>query len=253
MPRNPRVFSSAHYQHVIVRGIGKQILFEEPADNYFFLSQLRRIAPELTISVNAICLMENHVHMLIHDPDGNMPVLMHRLCLRYAEYFNKKYERTGHLFQDRYKSEPIENERAYLAVFRYILRNPEKAGICETPDYPWSSFRTYYMKRSPFDFIDLSLPRSLIGTNASYEAFVLVDPMYKGEDDGMEFEPQRNNDDWAKTVLREKLNIASGTALQNYTREERDKALQILIKEGLSIRQIERLTGIPRGIIQHKK
>ena len=87
--------------------------------------------------------MENHVHLLIRDPDGSCPVFMKKMGVGYVRYYNGKYERIGHLFQDRYKSEIITDDAYLLSAFRYILNNPEKAGICRAESYPWSSCWEY--------------------------------------------------------------------------------------------------------------
>ena len=143
MPRQARQLSESGYLHLIVRGIGKQILFEDREDRLFFLSRLKRFCAETNVSVLAYCLMENHVHLLVHDQEHSTPLLMKKLGVSYSGYFNQKYERSGHLFQDRYRSEAIEDERYLLSVFRYILNNPQKAGLGSPLNYEWSSVAQY--------------------------------------------------------------------------------------------------------------
>ena len=113
MPRTARQFSHSGYMHVIIRGNGKQILFEDYEDHYFFLSILKRYCEETEVRILAYCLMENHVHLLVHDLEGNTSQMMKKIGVSYSGYYNRKYERTGHLFQDRFRSELIEDE-AYL-------------------------------------------------------------------------------------------------------------------------------------------
>lgn len=117
MPRQPR--STGEYLHLIVRGNGKQILFEEPSDYQQYLSYMDKYAQETGISILAYCLMENHVHLLVRDTAGSVSVFMKKTGVSYAQYYNKKYERTGHLFQDTYKSETIAGD-AYLLLFTGI-------------------------------------------------------------------------------------------------------------------------------------
>ncbi len=242
MPRHARNIYEGGYRHVIIRGIGKQILFEDEYDYLFFLRILERYSKETDISVCVYCLMDNHVHLLIHDQGTNTPLLMKKIGVSYSAYYNGKYERTGHLFQDRYKCENINDDRYYLIVLRYILRNPEKAGICRTEKYRWSSYHTYGDKNS---FLEQSLTYKLMGDKQEYLDYINTE----NYDSCMEY-TGRKDDAWAKDVISRTLGVSSGTEIQNYGRSERDRALKTLKSEGLSIRQIERLTGINRGVIQ---
>ncbi|MBQ9065658.1 MAG: hypothetical protein IJ123_09455 [Blautia sp.] len=130
-----------------------------------------------------------------------------------------------------------------LVVFRYNLKNPRRAGICEARNYPWSSYANY---DRPLAFMELSLVRSLPGGQAQYEAFINA----VNEDLCMEYDRPRYDDSWALDVIRKRLGVNSGTALQGFERRERNEALRKLKSEGLTVRQIERLTGINRNIVQ---
>ncbi len=243
MPRQPRQFGYSGYLHLIVRGIGKQILFEDREDYLFFLSILRRFCAETSVSVLAYCLMENHVHILVYDEQKNTPLLMKKLGVSYSGYFNRKYDRSGHLFQDRYRSEAIEDESYLLCAFRYILTNPERAGLGPASAYPWSSYSQYGDEDA---IADTRLLRELIGDEAQYIAFLAAE----ADDRCMEYEAPRRDDEWAKEVLCKYLSAKSGTVLQGYERGARNAALRVLKEKGLSVRQLERLTGINRGVIQ---
>ena len=243
MPRQARALSEFGYMHLIVRGIGRQIIFEEAEDYQRFLTTLERFCGETEVKLSAYCLMENHVHLLVSDPKGNVPLLMKKLGVSYSRYFNGKYKRSGHLFQDRYLSEIVEDDAYLLMVFRYILNNPQKAGICEASNYPWSSYGQY---ENSATFIDLTRVRSLLGGTAQYAAFIEA----VNEDQCMEWERTAKDDQWAKDILHKCLNVKSGTALQQYERNKRNEALRTLKARGLTVRQIERLTGINRNIVQ---
>ena len=142
MPRTARQHGNSGYYHIIARGIGKQVLFEEDEDYYFFLNTLKKYMEEEKYQVVAYCLMENHFHLLLKIEDG-MDRIMKKISTRYAFYYNTKYEREGHLFQDRYKSLPIENDLYLMSVVRYIHNNPVKAGISSVDRYRWSSWYAY--------------------------------------------------------------------------------------------------------------
>ena len=241
MPRQPR--EAGEYLHIIVRGVGKQILFEDDADRKKYLFFLKRFRTESNISILAYCLMENHVHLLVHDSDASVSSFMKKIGVSYALYYNRKYDRTGHLFQDRFRSETIKDDAYLLTAFRYILNNPQKAGICKADEYPWSSYREFGTSSG---LTDSKLLAEMIGTGAAFHQFM----QQQDDNECMEAEHQKKDDAWALSVIRESLHIASGSQLQQFDRKQRDEALAMLKKKGVSIRQLERLTGINRGIIQ---
>lgn len=234
------------YLHVIVRGIGKQVLFEEDADRRYFLSLLQRCRDDCKIVVLAYCLMENHVHLLLRDTNGSTPLFMKKIGVSYAGFYNRKYERVGHLFQDRYKSEIITDDVYLLAVYRYILNNPREAGISDSRFYPWSSFHEYGKSEG---LTDSSLLSSMIGSKDKLVEFLEA----PDENEYMEETSAKHDDVWAIGVICQALNVSSGTVLQQMAKADRDEALANLKAAGITIRQLERLTGINRGIIQKAK
>ncbi len=243
MSRMARTRSVSGYMHVIVRGIGRQILFEETKDYEHYLERLERYCLETDVKVCSYCLMENHVHILLHGESSSIVLLMKKLGVSYSGYYNRKYDRTGHLFQDRYRSEPIEEERYLLTVFRYILQNPRRAAICSASDYPWSSYRHY---EKPPAFMDLSAIWGLLGNKRQFERYIGTE----AQDICLEYVDIKHDDEWAKQELKRCLGISEGTKLQSVGKKARDAALVKLKKAGLTIRHIERLTGIGRNIVQ---
>lgn len=244
MPRVPR--ETGEYMHIIVRGNGKQILFEDSSDREKYLYLLKKYAGETEISILAYCLMDNHVHLLVRDTDSSCAVFMKKIGVGYANYYNKKYERTGHLFQDRYKSEIVTDDVYLLSVYRYILNNPEKAGICRAESYPWSSYREYNSEKG---VTDIGILREMIGGEAEFRAFM----RQQDDTEHLDTNTRKKDDAWALDVLKKTLDITSGTQLQQFNKEQRDNALVLLRKKGLTVRQLERLTGINRGVIQKAK
>ncbi|MDO5141319.1 MAG: transposase [Eubacteriales bacterium] len=241
MSRQARIQSE--YQHIIVRGIGKQLLFEDDEDRLYYISLLRRFCADTGLAIHAYCLMENHVHLLVRDTVGVSATFMKKLGISYAMYFNRKYERSGHLFQDRYKSEIISDDAYYLTVFRYILNNPEKAGICAAESYRWSSYSEY----GCFGGVtDTSMICKMIGETSAFKAF-----LKRSEDtECMEADAHKHDDKWALRIIHEELQLKSATEVQGMSREQRDEYLVRMRNRGMTVRQIERLTGINRGVIQ---
>jgi putative transposase len=144
MPRVPRVSSSIDTYHVIQRGIDKRNIFLFREDYEKFLFYIMKAKEKCDFSIYAYCLMTNHVHLLIKVEEDTIGNIMRRITVGYAQYHNNKYDRNGHLFQNRFISEPIEDTRYFLTVLRYIHQNPVKSGMVSSiSDYPWSSYHAY--------------------------------------------------------------------------------------------------------------
>ena len=242
MPRRARKREALDIYHVICRGIGKQILFEEEADCRYYLELLQQAKESFPCEIYAYCLMENHIHLLLYIP-RDLDRFVKSVSGRYAMYFNRKYDRIGPVFGDRYRSEAVEDDSYLLTVYRYILREPEKAGIGKASEYRWSSYALYGEKES---FVDTGFLEGYVKDRAEHAAWIAEE----NDDECLEYMPLKHDDAWALKVIRRQLGGQSGTTLQGMERDERDQALRRLKKAGMTIRQIERLTGISRGIVQ---
>ena len=153
MTRQLRQQSSTGIHHVMLRGINRQIMFENDDDYRKFIfilhdlvapkDQLRRPLPP-RCAIYAYCLMTNHVHLLIQEKDDKLPNIIRDIASRYAMYYNNRYEHFGHLFQDRYKSEPVNDAAYFLTLIRYIHQNPVAGGLSnDVESYDWSSWREF--------------------------------------------------------------------------------------------------------------
>ena len=129
--------------HIIARGINKQDIFLDNDDKDNFYKMIKITKEKYNFELYAFALMNNHIHFTIFDKHDEMSKIMHRICTIYAMYFNKKYERVGHVFQNRFKNICIDTENYLLNLIRYIHKNPEKDGICDMNTYKWSSYRDY--------------------------------------------------------------------------------------------------------------
>ncbi len=128
----------------MIRGNEKKNIFTDDKDREKFIQILERKNPQSKWLIYGFCLMDNHVHLLIDEMNEELSQIMKIINTSYVYYYNRKYKRTGHLFQDRYKSEPIETDAYLLAAIRYIHRNPIKAGLVnDMRDYRWSSYNSY--------------------------------------------------------------------------------------------------------------
>lgn len=142
MPRQSRQLADSQIYHVMVRGVNRDVIFLEDEDFERFLFALARAKQTSGCSVLAYCLMPNHVHLILVTGAEPLGLVMKRLGVSYAGWFNNKYGRVGHLFQDRYKSLPVERDDNFAALLRYVWANPVSAGlVAEAEDYRWSSRR----------------------------------------------------------------------------------------------------------------
>ena len=157
MPRHAHLDAAGALHQIILRGINRGDLFIDNVDRKKFLGRLGQVAGDGRSTLYAFALMRNHVHLLVRSGDMGISAFMRKLLTWYALYFNKRHGRTGHLFQNRYKSILCDEERYFLALVRYIHLNPLRAGVA--PDmkaldhYRWSG-HAVLMGHRPASFTD---------------------------------------------------------------------------------------------------
>ena len=157
MPRKERYQEPGHY-HIINRGVERRNIYLEPNDYEFFLDLLMKVSKDYEIIVHAFCLMTNHYHLLLETKQTNLSKVMQFVNDKYAKYFNKKYSRSGHLWQGRYKSYPLFDDAHFWIVAKYIERNPIKAGIVKEVDlYKHQSFFQWKYKHNYFQLLNNSM------------------------------------------------------------------------------------------------
>lgn len=242
MPRSPRQYSESGFYHVILRGNGKQIIFERDADYRFFLHLLREKAAAEDVKVIAWCLMSNHVHLLLEDATGSLSHFMHALSTAYARHFNDATGHVGAVFQGRFTSVPITSDAQLLQAVRYIHENPAKAGAGSVDSYPWSSYRAY---RDGAGIADTALVLDMVGGR---EGFLRL---CEDERFGSYYvkATKRVPDEEAREVARSVLGTVDPSALKQMPRGQRDDALRALRAAGITVKQLERLTGIGHSTI----
>ena len=143
MPRFPRSYVKTSFFHVITQGINKNYIFERSEDIKYYIKILYNLTKEQKVEIIAYCIMNNHAHILIKAEEiKELSKYMQRLNIKYARYYNKRYNRVGYVFRDRYKSEGIYGEEQLYNCIKYIYDNPVKAGICKQPEeYPYSNYK----------------------------------------------------------------------------------------------------------------
>lgn len=128
--------------HIMVQGVNREAIFAKDKDIKKFIKIIKETKEKIDVIILSYCIMNNHSHFLMYEENVDfLGQFMHDVNLRYAKYYNEKYERVGHVFRDRYKMQLIGTERYLRTCIKYIHNNPVKANICQTPgEYPYSSF-----------------------------------------------------------------------------------------------------------------
>lgn len=242
--------SKTGFYHIFNRGVGRQIIFDDDNDRRLFIALMFKYCDVLQI--HAWCLMSNHYHLVVKSEPAPLAAFMRKLNSVYASYYNQKYGHIGHLFQGKYKSQPIESESHLLSAIRYVHRNPLAAGLSETCEYPWSSYTDYLYGagQTKTDFV--------LGLFASGKDFIEfharqhIDNFDYFDDESF---PHRSKtrpmpDSFACELAERRFGILWRNILPTFDKPKRTRALQILKAIGLTIRQIERLTGIGREIVR---
>ena len=228
----------------MLRGINRQVIFQDDEDCEKYLQCLTASQADSRFVLHAYCLMGNHLHLLLQEGPEPLEMIFKRIGARYVYWYNWKYQRTGHLFQDHFKSEPIDDDVYFLAVLRYIYQNPVKAGLCKKPsEYPWSSCRAL---DSPNTIVDHSKALELL-PETELRAF-LEAPC---EDHFLDVEDQvRLNDREAADVIKTLCGISTLTDFQQFTADQQAAHIRTIHEKHCSIRQMARLLGIRKGQIE---
>lgn len=142
MPRRARNYIPNLPYHIVQRGNNRQACFRNPEDYRRYLDLWQRFGRHHGVNVHAYCLMTNHVHLLVTPAaDESISRTMKDVGSRYAQYVNKRYQRTGTLWEGRHRSSLVQTERYLLTCYRYVELNPVRAGMVRRPEeYPWSSY-----------------------------------------------------------------------------------------------------------------
>lgn len=263
MPRTARLQSNSGIYHIMIRGNEKKDIFFDEEDRARFLDTLFKMKADDNYQVFAHCLMNNHVHLLIKEENDTIYRMMKRICVSYVYYFNAKYKRIGHLFQDRFRSEAIEEESYILAAARYIHNNPVKAGIVKkAEDFTWSSYKEYIGDKAYWPgLVDRAFLLSLFSFLEERAIELFKDFTNQVVDDNfIDFDDCTDREtaiDTYRRNLREQINgilSIKGYNLESINSSRDKKARDELIREikeatGASVRELSKIMGIGKDII----
>lgn len=246
MPRKARVISKTGIYHIVLRGINQQQIFYEEDDYNKFLQLLKDNKDICVYKLFAYCLMGNHIHLLLKEEKETIGQIIKRIGTNFVYWYNIKYQRIGHLFQDRFKSEPIEDKEHLLSALRYIHQNPIKAGICKNiSEYKYSSYLKYVKADK---FIDYDFIYQYI-SDEYFEEYhnQLTNEKYLDIEDNIR---KRLTDEQVEKFLIKQIKIKSIIEFQNAPDKKKEECVVKLYNKGASIRQLSRLTGISKKIIE---
>lgn len=257
MPRISRTNSKTitNTYHIMIRGINKQDIFFDDFDKEKFIKEIKLAKEKYKYKIYAYVIMNNHVHLVIHDAKDCISEIMHMICSKYAMYFNKKYERVGHVFQNRFKSLCVDTEEYLLNLVRYIHKNPEIEKIGPKEEYKWSSYKDYlYIKNNKHKISDTEFVLCIIDNNRkkAVESFIYFSNQQEIKYSDTEFEFERYlSDERAVEFIKNSLGIDNILEIQNYNKKIRDEYIFKIAKiKGIYAKQISRLLGIGERNIQ---
>ncbi len=254
MPRRSRDRSPLNCYHIITRGINKQDIFFDDNDRKKFIKEISRTKEKYEYELYAYVLMPNHVHMLIKETNHSISNIMRSLLVSYAEYINKKYDRIGYVFQDRFNSRPVENDIYLKNVVRYIHLNPQKAGISPYNKYRWSSYQDYLKNDNSFINIE-KVKNKFEFTNDNFRTVFMQFHNEQNEcnidEEIIEYEIKNVlEDEELYAIIKEKIGEKEVHNLHRFQKEYRDKILMRIFEiKGTNCAQISRVTGVNRKLI----
>ena len=237
--------------NVSVKGANSQCMFYDSDDYETFAAALEMAAELCDVRLGARVMMINHVHLVVHAEKENMARFFKSVGARYVFYFNRKYNRTGPLWNGRFYSDPLESLEAYQQATAYIYNNPVAAKIAETPiDYPWSNFRAVYERRD-------TSTRETIAEAGDVDEILQYALDYSAERKRRDLElvsktadNELFKDNDLIAFITDFVGGASITNIINLGEKVQRDLLKNLLELGPNVKQMSRLTGISIGRIE---
>ena len=215
MARPLRIQFPGAFYHVMSRGNEKQDIYRTRRDREKFLCYLRSASVRYSAAIHCYCLMDNHYHLMIETPEGNLSQIMRHINGAYTSYFNAKHSRVGHLFQGRYRSVLVDADAYCLTLSRYIHLNPVKEGLSLSPSgYEWSSYRNFLSGQIPVGWLHTDFLLSLFGDGSEscemYQKYV------------------EENDDFSDDLHGKKLASMAVLGRYEFLEDVREKHLSVM-------------------------
>lgn len=249
MARHQREKSKSGYYHIMIRGNERMNIFQDEEDKLRFIETLYEKKQVNRFSLHAFCLLDNHAHLMISEGVEDVARVMKRITVSYVYYFNKKYKRVGHLFQDRFRSEIVEDDSNLLALARFIHQNPVKAGIVKSVgDYKWSSYTCYLNESNYFSKVVETEKVSGLFSDDKSSAIRCFEE-YMNEEAQETFidlveDVEVMDEETAKKLFEKMLTLGNNPDGNTKAQLSDDLIKEFRAKTNLSIRKIAVITGL---------
>ncbi|MGI5822599.1 MAG: transposase [Dethiobacteria bacterium] len=247
--------SPTGYYHAMMRGNNREAIFYKNSEKRLFLELLQQQVDDKNISLAAYCLMDNHVHLLICSSLQEMSEAIKWINIKFAGNYNYKYQRVGHVFQGRFRSEIIDTERYFLQAMRYIHNNPVKAKIVKkAQSYEWSSYNSYIgHKCSVIAATEIQKVIALFSNSIrDYANFHLEedDNEFLEIEEDLQKEREEKAGQIIKRYLRQRDTGAGIEGLLGLEKDIKENIIKEMIsKTHLTHRRIAELMGVSRGMV----
>lgn len=246
MGRAPRLYSENGVYHILFRGVNQQNIFEEHSDYEQLKTIIRKVKSEMDFELYAYCFMNNHVHLVLKEKNiKDISLIMKKILSKYVRWYNIKYGRSGALIANRYKSVPVEIDEHFLQLIRYVHQNPVKAKMTNNiEDYLYSSYSEYVDKE---DISDTEFVYGMINKNEFKN--------FHKDTEELEFtvtDSTRKSDTEVAISIQKQYKINSPKEISKLAKTDRNKILGELLSK-YSVRQLQRVTGVSRGVMTKLK
>jgi len=253
MARQARIESSTEIYHIVLRGNNRKWIFEGDNNKRRFLKLLNKQVDEEMIDLLAWCIMDNHVHLVIKAGIGKLNLAMRRINTAYAVSYNIKNKLEGHVFQDRFKSQPIEDDTYLLQVIRYIHNNPVKARmISKVEEYEWSSYNTFLSQELLCKYKEMIFVMDYFNNRLDrYKEFHLSCDFNTYLDTKEDTEDFQNHK--IELILKEiadKYGVTNGYEIVGNPVIKKDLIEQMIVRSGLSLRKISSYLEVSYNSVQ---
>ncbi len=251
MPRKAREKSATGIYHIMLRGINQQQIFADDEDYANMIRIIKEYKDVTGVEIYAYCLMGNHIHLLVKENETEISQFIKRIGTKFVYWYNLKYKRIGHLFQGRFRSETVKNNNQFITVIRYIHQNPRKAGlVSDISEYRYSSYREYLEaikgKRTPI--IDSTFVFEIIPKNSFSDL-----NERETEEKCLDIETVsfvRLTDQEAVRMIEKITKCKNAADFQKIDPDKQQKYVNKLHYAGVSVRQLSRLCGISKGMVE---
>ena len=257
MPRRARKTGVTGVYHVMLRGVNRNVIFHDEQDFGKFIKVLDLhahpidddgIAKEPSCYIYAYCLMSNHVHLLIQEHAKTLSELMKSIGISFVSYVNKRYDRCGPLFQDRFLSEPVDDVGYFIKLLTYIHQNPLRAEMVNSLDeYPWSSWYEYKFGKP--GLCVHALPFSGISWEEIKEMVCQINETVDEKKLGIDYSMKMTDEQARNCVARICENEGLNHNLKELPKENRNYVIIKALENGIGVRQLSRITFIAHSTI----